>query len=83
MQLLLKTHLGCLKAYIQNNLKMHDVPTVEVERRKKKLIEVKFEGFQSRNEKSYSRRNIPQMTNIDKDKYIPPHILDDKRSLEA
>ena len=41
----LETYLGGLKSYIQKELKMHDIPNVEVERYKKKVAELKLEGI--------------------------------------
>jgi hypothetical protein len=62
---------------------MHHVLSVEIERRKGKATEVKFEGFQSIFGKAYSRKNGPQTIDTNKYKYILPHIRDNKRSLEA
>jgi hypothetical protein len=70
---LLQSYIGGLKPHIKDELKLHEVTTVEIARRKAKTTEEKLEG-QSRFDKFYSRRNIPQTANTETDKYIPPNI---------
>ena len=43
----LETYVGGLKPYIQNELKMHDIANVEAARRKEKVVEAKFNNFQT------------------------------------
>jgi hypothetical protein len=62
---------------------MHHVSSIEVARHKEKVTEVKLEGFQSRFGKLIQERTDHKPQTQDKDKYIPPHIRDNKRSLEA
>ena len=71
--------LGGLKPHIQDELKLHEVTTVEIARRKAEAAEEKLEG-QSRFDKFYSRRNINQNTNTETDKYIPHDLREDRRS---
>jgi hypothetical protein len=62
---------------------LHEVTIVEITRHKEKVAEEKLEG-QSRFDKFYSRRNIPQNKNTETDKYIPPNLQEDKiRSLDT
>ncbi len=82
-QQLLETYVGGLKPHLQNELKMHDIPSVEVARCKAKEVEEKIESFQARNGNTYSRRSILHTTERDKDKYTPPHMRYEKRTLEA
>ena len=66
----LETYLGGVKPYIQKELKMHDIPNVEVARRKTKSVEAKFDNFQSNKGKSYSQRNIETTPETNTNKYI-------------
>jgi hypothetical protein len=77
---LLQSYIGGLKPHIQDELKLHEVTTVEIARRKAKAAEEKLEG-QSRFDKFYSRRNITQNTNTETDKYIPPNLREDKEEV--
>ena len=56
-QQLLKTYVGGLKPYIQNELKLHDISSIEVERRKAKAAEERLEGIsKSRFDNSYNKK---------------------------
>jgi hypothetical protein len=78
---LLQSYIGGLKPHIQDELRLHEVTTVEIAIRKAKAAEEKLEG-QSRFNKVYSRRSVPQTTG--NDKYIPPNLREDRRrSLES
>ena len=44
----LETYLGGLKPRLQKELKLHDIPNVEVARRKAKAAEHKLEGIKTR-----------------------------------
>ena len=68
----LETYLGGLKPYIQKELKMHDIPNVEVARRKTNATKAKFEKFQSNNGKSYLQKSMHSTTDAYKNKCIPP-----------
>ena len=61
---------------------MHDTPNDEVERRKEKVVEAKFENFQSNNGNSYLQKSMHSTTDADKNKYIPPPTRDDKTGLK-
>jgi hypothetical protein len=78
---LLHSYIGGLKPHIQDKLILHEVTTVEIEIRKAKAAEEKLEG-QSRFNKVYSRRSVPQTTG--NEKYIPPNLREDiRRSSES
>ena len=49
----LETYLGGLQPYLQKELKMHDIPNVEVARHKEKVIEHKWEGIKARGDNHY------------------------------
>ena len=49
----LKTYLGDLKPHLQNELKLHDIPNVEVARRKAKSVERKLEGIKTKDDSCY------------------------------
>ena len=49
----LETYLGGLKLYLQKELKIHDIPNVEVARRKAKAAECKLEGIKTRGDNHY------------------------------
>ena len=75
---LLHYYIDGLNPHIQDELKLHEVTTVEITRCKAKVVEEKLEG-QSRFNKFYSRRNINQNKNTKTDKYIPPNLREDNR----
>jgi hypothetical protein len=78
---LLQSYIGGLKPRIQDKLRLHEVTTVEIAIRKAKATKEKLEG-QSRFNKFYSRRSVPQA--IRNDKYIPPNLHEyRRRSLES
>ena len=43
-----ETYLGGLEPYLQKDLKLHDIPNVEVARRKAKSTKCKLEGIKTR-----------------------------------
>ena len=49
----LKTYLGGLKPYLQKELKLHDIPNVEVARYKSKAAERELEGIRIRGDNHY------------------------------
>ena len=49
----LKTYLGGLKPYLQKELKLHDIPNIEVARHKEKVVERKLEGIKTRGDNHY------------------------------
>ena len=55
---LLQSYIGGLKPHIQDELRLHEVTTVELAIHKEKATEEKLEG-QSRFNKVYSRRSVP------------------------
>ena len=50
---ILETYLGGLKPYLQKELKMHDIPNIEVARHKAKATERKLEGTRTRGDNDY------------------------------
>ena len=49
----IKNYLGGLKPYLQNELKMHDIPNIEVARNKAKVAEHRLEGIKTRGDNNY------------------------------
>ena len=49
----LETYLGGLQPYLQKELKLHDIPNVEVARYKAKASECKLEGTRTRGDNHY------------------------------
>ena len=49
----LETYLGGIKPYLRKELKMHDIPNIEVARHKAKEIEHKFKGIKTRADNNY------------------------------
>ena len=49
----LETYLGGLKPHLQKELKLHDIPKVEVARRKAKAAERKLEGIKTKGNSHY------------------------------
>ena len=56
----LKTYLGGLKPYLQKELKLHDIPNVEVARHKAKAAERKLEGIKTRGDNHYRQEKETQ-----------------------
>ena len=56
----LETYLGGLKLYLQKELKLHDIPNVEVERYKAKVAERKLEGIRTRGDNHYRQEKETQ-----------------------
>ena len=57
----LETYLGGLKPHLQKELKLHDIPNVEVARRKAKAAERKLEGIKTKGDSHYrqeKRHNV-------------------------
>ena len=48
-----KIYLEGLKPYLQKELKLHDIPNVEVARRKAKVAERKLEGIKTKDNSHY------------------------------
>ena len=61
---------------------MHDIANVEAARRKEKVVEAKFDNFQTYKGKSYSQRNIEMTPEANTNKYIPPPRRDNRKNLE-
>ena len=49
----LRTYLGGLKPYLQKELKMHDIPNVEVAIHREKVAKRKLEGIKTRGDNHY------------------------------
>ena len=56
----LETYLGGLKPHLQKELKLHDIPSVEVARRKAKAAERKLEGIKTRGDNPYRQEKETQ-----------------------
>ena len=56
----LETYLGGLKPYLQKELKLHDIPNVEVARHKAKAVEHKLEGIKIRGDNHYQQEKATQ-----------------------
>ena len=57
----LETYLGGLKPYLQKELKLHDIPNVEVARHKAKAMEHKLEGIKIRGDNHYRKEKRDTM----------------------
>ena len=57
----LETYLGGLKSYLQKELKLHNIPNVEVARHKAKAIEWKLEDIKTRGDSHYGQEKETQM----------------------
>ena len=51
----LETYLAGLKPYLQKELKLHDIPNVEVARHKAKAAECKFERIKTKGDNHYQQ----------------------------
>ena len=49
----LETYLGDIKPYLQKELKLHDIPNVEVARHKAKAAKRKLEGIKTKGDSHY------------------------------
>ena len=56
----LETYLGGLKPYLQKDLKLLDIPNIEVARHKEKSTERKLEGIKTRGDKNYQQEKETQ-----------------------
>ena len=74
--------MGCLNPYTQKELKMHDIPDVEVGRQKANATKSKFENFQSNNGNSYLKKSMRLTLDANKNKYILPPRRYDRKILE-
>jgi len=79
----LQTYVYGLKPYIQDEVELHDISSLDKARKNAKLIEEKFNRTWQQNDKGYaSQRSIPP-TNSET-RYRPPHLREDnKTSVEA
>ena len=69
---ILETYLGGLKPYLQKELKLHDIPNVEVEIHKEKSAELKFEGIKTRDDNHYRQEKETQYRYCE-DTWSPDH----------
>ena len=56
-----ETYLVGLKPYLQKELKLHDIPNVEVEGRKEKATERKLEGIKTKGDSHYRQEKRDTM----------------------
>ena len=57
---ILKTYPRGIKPYLQKELKLHDIPNVEVARHKAKVVECKLEGTKTRGDNHYRQEKETQ-----------------------
>ena len=60
----LETYLGGLKPYLQKELKLHDIPNIEVARHKAKSAERKLEGIKTRGDHHYRQEKETQLGTV-------------------
>ena len=53
---IIETYLGGIKPYLQKELKLHDIPNIEVARHKEKPAEHKLEGIKIRGDNHYDKK---------------------------